>query len=102
VPATIVVLEKNAAAGELIEQALREVPGSCVLLSCDPLEVLELTRRVRIDLLVSDGILLDDKGALLEQLQSLDRGLRVLHLQAPFSLDDVRVAAALALGQPPA
>ena len=46
-PATIVVLEENAAARELIERTLREA-GNRVLVTNDPYEALELARRVRI------------------------------------------------------
>ncbi len=50
-PATILVLEKSAAARELIDQALRE-SGDRILVTDDPNEAIELARRVRIDLLV--------------------------------------------------
>jgi CheY-like chemotaxis protein len=57
-PATIVVLEENAAAQELIDQTLRTL-GDRVLISNSPMEALGLSKRVRIDLLVGDVGLLE-------------------------------------------
>jgi len=50
---TIVIVEESAAVQELVEQALRET-GDCVIVSQNPLEVLDVAQRVRIDLLVID------------------------------------------------
>jgi two-component system phosphate regulon response regulator PhoB len=112
-PATIVVLEENPAAQELIEQALRE-SGHRVLVTKNPIEALELARRVRIDLVVGD-VPLRDEWTVLRQLRAADRGLRVLLVRAsdqpiradfdgnatlssPFSLEELREAVAAALG----
>jgi CheY-like chemotaxis protein len=98
--ATIVVLEKNAAVRELIDQTLRE-SGDRVLVTGDPSEALDLARRVRIDLLVSDVVVPDrDEQALLRQLRSSGQGLRVIHFDSP---DEPRVAGSggeLTLGVP--
>jgi len=113
-PATIVVLEENPAAQELIEQALRE-SGHRVLVTNNPMEALELARRVRIDLVVSD-VPLRDEWTLLRQLRAADRDLRGLligtsdqptradsdghtTLHSPFSLEGLREAVAAVLGR---
>jgi DNA-binding response OmpR family regulator len=114
--ATIVVLEKNPAVRELIDQTLRE-SGDRVLVTSDPIEALNLARRVRVDLLVSDVAVLDrDEQALLSQLQSSEQGLRVIHfddpdeprvadsggdltLDVPFSLEELQEAVAAMLGR---
>jgi DNA-binding response OmpR family regulator len=67
---TIVVVEEQAAVQELIDLALRE-SSSCVLATSDRLEVVEVARRVRIDLLVIDVLV--DRGGL-----SLVQDLRAL------------------------
>ncbi len=113
---TIVVLEKNAAARELIDQALRE-SGDRVMVTDDQNEAIELARRVRIDLLVSDVTLLHHyKQPFLEHLRSVERGLRVLYLDSrngpgfaeaedgitlhtPFSLDELQAAVTDLLGR---
>ena len=115
-PATIFVLEKNAAARELIDQALRE-SGDRILVTDDPNEAIELARRVRVDLLVSDVTLLHHyEQPFLKHLRSIERGLRVLYLDSrngqgfveaedgvtlhtPFSLDELREAVADLLGR---
>src|SRR6266567_2470706 len=115
-PATILVLEKNAAARELIDQALRE-SGDRILVTDDPNEAIELARRVRIDLLVSDVTLLQHHGQpFLKHLRSVERGLSVLYLDSrngqgfveaedgitlhtPFSLDELQKAVADLLGR---
>ena len=105
--ATIVVLEESAAAQELIERALRE-SGHRALITNDLLEVVELTRRVRIDLLVGDVYLLGRNRPLVEQIHRSQQHLRILYvsgrlndgtstLQAPFSLQQLTDAVSAAL-----
>ena len=111
-PATILVLEENAAVQELIDQALRE-SGHRVLTTNNALEALEVVRRVRIDVLV-DGVVLEERGqALVGELRSIQAGLRIVSISAPaddlegidpsarlsspLSLDDLREAAAAGL-----
>jgi len=110
-PATIVVLEENAAAQELIDQALRE-SGDRVLISNNPLEALGLASRVRIDLIVGDAGLLEASDPhVVEQLQSIGQVLYtnvrgssrlakldgVIALRSPFSLEDLKETVAAAL-----
>jgi CheY-like chemotaxis protein len=110
-PATIVVLEENAAAQELIDQTLRK-SGDRVLISNNPLEALELASRVRIDLLVGDvGLLQRSDPDVVEKLQSLGLVLYTnvrsesklaqvdgrAALRSPFSLEELREAVAAAL-----
>jgi DNA-binding response OmpR family regulator len=110
-PATIVVLEENAAAQELIDQALR-ASGDRVLISNRPAEVLELASRVRIDLIVGDAGLLEGSDPhVVEELQSVAQVLytnvrgswrraqlaSARALQSPFSLEELREAVAAAL-----
>jgi DNA-binding response OmpR family regulator len=112
-PATILVLEENAAVQELIDQALRE-GGHRVLTTNNALEALELLHRIRIDVVIV-GDLLEERGqTLLGELRSAQAGLPVVSISAPddddlegidptarlsspFSLDDLRDAAAAAL-----
>jgi len=108
-PATILVLEENAAVEELIDQALRE-SGHRVLATTNALEALEVVRRIRIDVVVV-GVLLGERGqTLVDELRSIQPGLRIVsisgsedefrgidrsaRLSSPFSLDDLREAAA--------
>jgi DNA-binding response OmpR family regulator len=113
-PATILVLEENAAVQELIDQALREA-GHRVLTTNNALEALELLHRIRIDVVIV-GDLLEERGqTLLGELRSAQAGLRIVsisppddddlegidptaRLSSPFSLEDLRDAAAAALG----
>jgi CheY-like chemotaxis protein len=110
-PATIVVLEENAAAQELIDQALR-TSGDRVLISNNPMEALGLSSRVRIDLLVGDFALLERSGPkVVEKLRSVAQVLYTnvprssklaqedsgTALGSPFSLEDLRGAVAAAL-----
>jgi CheY-like chemotaxis protein len=110
-PATIVVLEENAAAQELIDQALR-TSGDRVLISNNPMEALGLSSRVRIDLLVGDFALLERSGPkVVEKLRSVAQVLYTnvprssklaqedsgTALGSPFSLEDLREAVAAAL-----
>jgi DNA-binding NtrC family response regulator len=77
---TIVVLEQSAAAQELMEHVLREA-GHRVLVTRNPLEALELGRRVRIDVLVADLATLDQEGpVLVQQLRTMQPSLSVLYL----------------------
>jgi CheY-like chemotaxis protein len=112
-PATIVVLEENAAAQDLIEQALRD-SGDRVLITNNPLEALGLSRRLRIDLIVGDAGLLERTDSLVvKRLQGLGRVLYT-HVQAgsvfgeidsgralksPFSLEDLKAAISAALAE---
>lgn len=107
---TIVIVEPSAAVQELVEQALRET-GDRVLVTQNPLEVLEVVRRVRIDLLVTD---IDSRPGLVEQVRTAQPEVQVLYLsrlgddepagtrrtlslRAPFSLDELRTAIAARL-----
>jgi DNA-binding response OmpR family regulator len=117
---TIVVVERSAPAQELIEHALREA-GHRVLVTRNPLEALELGRRIRIDALVAVVATLDDDGpGLVPQLRTIQPLLPVLYLAGredadkisalpiladnisalpiPFSLDELEEAVAAALG----
>lgn len=111
---TIVVVEQSAAAQELMEHVLREA-GHRVLVTRNPLEALELGRRVRIDVLVADVATLDQAGpCLVQQLRTIQPSLAVLYLSdrvrlngadtnnasaldAPFSLDELQEAVAAAI-----
>ena len=111
---TIVVVERSAAAQELMEHALRDA-GHRVLVTRNPLEALELGRRVRIDALVVDMATLDQEGpGLVPQLRTIQPSLAVLYvadrgrlnradadddpaLYAPFSLDELQEAVAAVL-----
>jgi two-component system response regulator PrrA len=110
-PATIVVLEDNAAAQELIDQALRR-SGDRILISNNPLEALGLSSRVRIDLLVGDVGRLERSGPkVVEKLRSVAQvlytnvpgGSRLTEqdsgtaLSSPFSLEELKEAVAAAL-----
>jgi CheY-like chemotaxis protein len=107
---TIVIVEESPAVQELVEQAVREV-GDCVLVTQNALEVLEVARRVRIDLLVID---IDSAQGLVEELRESQPDLRVLYvsdrtdeqqagledglpLLTPFSLGELRAAVAALL-----
>jgi DNA-binding response OmpR family regulator len=102
---TIVIVEESAAVQELVEQALRE-SGDRVLVTRNALEVLDVARRVRIDLLVID---IDSQPGLVEEIRELQPDLRVLYLAdstdeqpagpqrsplllTPLSLDELRTA----------
>jgi DNA-binding response OmpR family regulator len=107
---TIVIVEESPAVQELFEQAVREV-GACVLVTQNALEVLDVARRVRIDLLVID---IDSEPGLVEELRTTQPGLQVLYLSdnideqravvepsslllTPFSLGELRVTIATLL-----
>jgi DNA-binding response OmpR family regulator len=102
---TIVIVEESAALQELLEQALR-AEGDCVLVTGNPLEVLDVARRIRIDVLVAH---IESSGELFEEIQALQPDLRVLYvvdesddlptgpdsvaaLRTPFSLRELRAA----------
>lgn len=110
-PATIIVLEENAAVQELIEQSLRE-SGDRVLVSNNPVEALGLVGRVQIDVLVCDVDLLEASDPhVVDKLQSVGRVLYTnvrdssrlprlesgTALSSPFSLEELREAVAAAL-----
>jgi len=90
--ATVLVLERNAAVQELIDQALRE-SGHRVLSTGDSLEALELVRRVRIDVLVVGDLVGNQTEALVSELRSSQPSLEVISTggrdNGLFSLDDL-------------
>jgi DNA-binding response OmpR family regulator len=105
-----VIVEESAAVQELVEQALRE-SGDRVLVTQNALEVLDIARRVRIDLLVID---IDTEPGLVEELRESQPELQVLYwsdssdekpsgrgrsslLLTPFSLGELRAAIAAQL-----
>jgi DNA-binding response OmpR family regulator len=105
-----VIVEESAAVQELVEQALRE-SGVRVLVTQNGLEVLDVARRVRIDLLVID---IDSQPGLVEEIRASQPDLRVLYLSdsaderpagpqgsllllTPFSLGELRAAIAAGL-----
>jgi DNA-binding response OmpR family regulator len=75
VPATVVIVEREAAAHELIEQALRE-SGHYLLITRDPEEALRLGQRLLIDVLVGDAEAVRD--ASLQALRSLQPAMRLI------------------------
>jgi DNA-binding response OmpR family regulator len=110
---TIVVVEGTAAVQELIDLALREA-GHRVLVTRNPLEVLELARRVRIDVLVAGGATLEREGSsLVGKLRTIQPAMAVLYmddgrqadedaenasaLRSPFSLDELQEAVTAAV-----
>jgi DNA-binding response OmpR family regulator len=113
--ATILVLEENAAVQDLIDQTLRG-SGYRVLTTQNALEAIEVVRRVRIDVLVL-GLLHGMGQTLVDEFRSIQAGMRIVSisdpdddldgidrgasLSGPFSLDDLREAAAAALGSRP-
>jgi DNA-binding NtrC family response regulator len=111
-PATILVLEENAAVQELIEQALRGTEHR-ILSTQNALEALEVVRRVRVDVLVAGHVVQDHRPAVLEELLSVQPQLAVVticgpddelgdgevgaSLTPPFSLNDLRAVVAAGL-----
>jgi DNA-binding response OmpR family regulator len=94
----------------LAKQALRQT-GNYVLVTQNPLEVLDLARRVRIDLLVTD---VDSRPGIVEQVRVTQPDVRVLYLsditdaepadverslplRTPFSVEELRAAIAAQL-----
>ncbi len=112
--ATVVVVEGDPAAQELIDQALREC-GHRVLVTGDPLEALKLGQRVRIDVLVEDAEPCWERLSLVARLRSLQPDMRLIrvserdeqqHFSAlagvvslcrPLSLDELESAVAQVL-----
>jgi DNA-binding response OmpR family regulator len=107
---TIAIVEESAAVQELVDQALRG-SGDHVLVTQNALEVLDVARRVRIDLLVID---IDSQPGLVEEIRESQPDLQVLYLSdstderragpqrsplllTPFSLDELRAAIAARL-----
>jgi DNA-binding response OmpR family regulator len=105
-----VIVEESAAVQELVEQTLRE-SGDRVLVTQNALEVLDVARRVRIDLLVID---IDSEPGLVEEVRESQPDLQVLYwsdgadeqpaarqrsslLLTPFSLGELRAAIAARL-----
>jgi DNA-binding response OmpR family regulator len=105
-----VIVEESAAVQELVEQALR-ASGDHVLVTQNALEVLDVARQVRIDLLVID---IDSQPGLVEELREHQPDLRVLYLSdnpveapsdlprstlllTPFSLGELRAAISAVL-----
>lgn len=107
--ATILVLERNAAVQELIDQALHE-SGHRVLSTGNSLEALDLVRRVRIDVLVVGDVHDNQTETLVSTLRSSQPSLEIVsiggrdnalslidlraRLASPFSLDDLLAAVA--------
>jgi DNA-binding NtrC family response regulator len=79
--ATIVVVEQSAAVQDLLDQVLREA-GHRVLITQNPLEVLEIARRVRINLLVTEVFVSEAEPTLAELIRSTQPNLRVLYTSA--------------------
>jgi DNA-binding response OmpR family regulator len=97
---TIVVVEQSAAAQDLMEHVLREA-GHRVLVTRNPLEALELGRRVRMDALVADLTTLDQEGpGLVAQLRTIQPSLPILYLADRGRLDEADTDSALALHPP--
>ena len=114
---TIVLVEESAAVQELLEHALREA-GHRVLVTRDPREAFELARRIRIDALVCDLAIVEQRGpGLIRRLREMQPSLPVLYLadrgptdaeavedgstlQTPFSLDELQEAVAAAIDHP--
>jgi DNA-binding response OmpR family regulator len=105
-----VIVEESPAVQELIEQAVRN-SGDQVLVTQNPLEVLDVARRLRIDLLVID---IDAHPGLVEEVRQPQPDLQVLYLAedpveqpagpgsgllllTPFSLSALRAAIAAGL-----
>jgi CheY-like chemotaxis protein len=79
--ATIVVVEQSAAVQDLLDQVLRD-GGHRVLVTQNPLEVLEIARRVRINLLVTEVFVSEAEPTLAEVIRSTQPDLRVLYTSA--------------------
>jgi DNA-binding response OmpR family regulator len=76
---TVVVVERDPAARELIDQALRK-SGHRVLVTGDPQEALNLGQRVRIDVLVEDAEPSGDGSSLVRALRSLQPDMRLIRV----------------------
>jgi CheY-like chemotaxis protein len=77
--ATVVVVESDPAAQELIDQALRGC-GHRVLVTGNPLEALNLGRRVRIDVLIEDVEPCRDRPSLVARLRSIQPDMRLIRV----------------------
>ncbi|HET8895174.1 MAG TPA: hypothetical protein VFM96_13855 [Gaiellaceae bacterium] len=105
-PATIVVVDEQAALLDLVEQALVG-EGHRVLVTTDPHELLELAIRLHIDAVIADGPLLERADpTLARKLELAQHGLRIIpfsSFRAPFSLDALvdEVERVLATDSPP-
>jgi DNA-binding response OmpR family regulator len=71
-----VIVEESPAVQEFVEQAVRD-SGNGVLVTQNALEVLDVARRVRIDLLVMD---IDAHPGLVEEARKSQPDLQVLYL----------------------
>ena len=106
------IVEQSAGVQELVEQALRET-GHRILVTQNALEVLDVARRVRIDLVVID---LDSEPGLVEEIRESQPHVRVLYLSdrtdgqpadpehgasllTPFSLGELREAVSALLAR---
>lgn len=111
-PATILVLEENAAVQELIEQALQG-SGHRILSTQNPLEALEVVRRVRVDVLVAGHLVRDQIHTVVDELRAIQPQLGVVtvcnqddqlderdlgaSLSPPVSLNDLRAVVTAGL-----
>jgi DNA-binding response OmpR family regulator len=87
--ATIVVVHESLAVLELIDQALRG-PGHCVLTTSNPVEALDVVKRVEVDLLLLEA---SDRAAareLARDFRTFQPQVRVFYLIAkPISLAEL-------------
>ena len=86
--ATILVLERNVAVQELIEQVLRDA-GHRVLCTNDAGEALDVMRRVQVDVFVAGG-LVGRLDSLVAELRAIQDGLPVMVVSGRHSLDGRR------------
>jgi DNA-binding NtrC family response regulator len=77
--ATVLVLEASPAVQELVDQGLREA-GHRVLATGWPEEALEVTRRVRVDVLVT-GMVNGGVETLVEELRAIQPDLRLVSIR---------------------
>ena len=75
--ATIVIVEQSAAVLELVEQTLRDA-GAIVFATRDPLEALDVVRRVKVDLLILQDPVGDIEPGLARDFRTIQPALRVL------------------------
>ena len=98
--ATIVVVQESAAVLELIEQALR-ARGDRVLTTSNPLEALEVIRRVHVDLLILGAADRDTAHGVARDLRTIQSELRVIYIgPKPVSLSELTEAVAAELAKP--
>jgi DNA-binding NtrC family response regulator len=92
-PPTIVVVHEDAGVLELIEATLND-RGARVLATRDPLEALEIVRRLKVDLLVISRALNDANG----DVRALRPGVSVVILyEEPMALDEIADAVVAAV-----